>query len=255
VAAGECIGRLPSRRPQRLDPLDGACDGDESLNNIVPGRTALEGRQVEATQETVDRLRLELGEVRASRKRLVLAADADRRAIERELHEGLQQDVVALAVNLQLVSSVVPVDLAAANMLLEEMGRDVQQAIDASGRLAARIYPPLLGSGLALALRAAASTAGIILDVDIAETDELDAGSAAAALCCLRALEHAGPRARATVVVSEEYLTFEIVGAEEPSAEGLARLLDRVEALNGRLTIDRTEGDGTRVAGSLPWPR
>jgi signal transduction histidine kinase len=255
VAAGECTGRLPSRRTQRLDPLDRACNGDESLNDVGPGRIALEARQVEAPQETLDRLRLEVAEVRASRRRIVLAADADRRGFEQELHQGVQQDVVALAVNLQLVSRLADVDLAAAKTLLEEMGRDVQQAIGSSGRLAARIYPPLLGSGLALALRAAASTAGITLDVDIAETEELDAASAAAALCCLEAFEHSGPGARATVVVSEEHLTFEIVDAEERSAEGLARLVDRVEALNGRLTIDTTEGAGTRVAGSLPWPR
>ena len=215
---------------------------------------ALEARQVEATQETLDRLRLELAELHASRKRLVLAADADRRAFEHELHQGLQQDVVALAVNLQLVSRLADVDLAAAKTLLEEMGLDVQQAIDASGRLAARIYPPLLGSGLALSLRAAASTAGIPLHVDIPETDELDAASAAAALCCLEALEHGGPGARATVVVSQEHLTFEIVDAEEQSADGLGCLLDRVEALDGVLTIDTSEGGETRVAGSLPWP-
>jgi len=217
------------------------------------GRIALEARQVEAPQETLHRLRLELTELRASRKRLVLAANADRHAFEHELHEGLQQDVVALAVNLQLVSKLVDVDLAAAQTLLEEMGCHLQQAIDSSGRLAARIYPPLLGSGLALALRAAASTADVTLHVDVAETHDLDAASSAAAVCCLEALEHAGPGARASVALSEEgHLTFEIVDADE-SAEWLSDLLDRVEALDGRLTIETPEGGGTRVAGSLPW--
>ena len=215
---------------------------------------ALEVRRAETPQETLDRLNVELAELRASRKRLVLAADADRRAFEQELHEGLQQDVVALAVNLQLVSRLADDDLAAAKTLLEETGRDVQQAIDAAARLAARIYPPLLGSGLALALRAAASTAGIVLHVEgVADTDEVDAASAAAALCCLQALDHCGPGARATVAVSEGHLTFEIDDEDGRSADGLTGLLDRVEALGGLLTVDKPVGGGTRVAGSLPW--
>jgi hypothetical protein len=95
---------------------------------------------------------------------------------------------------------------------------------------------------------------GIVLRVEgVADTDEVDAASAAAALCCLEALEHCGPGARATVVVSEGHLTFEIVDQDGRSADGLGGLLDRVEALDGLLTVDQPVGGGTRLAGSLPW--
>ena len=98
-------------------------------------------------QESLDQLHLEVGELLASRKRLVLAADADRRRIERELHDGPQQHLVALAVNLQLTRRLVDVDPAAARALLEEMGRDVQEALEGARKLAHRIYPPLLEAG------------------------------------------------------------------------------------------------------------
>ena len=82
----------------------------------------------------------EIDDARA-RRRLVLAADADRRAIERELHEGVQQHLVALAVNLQLARQSADADPEAAKELLEQMGRDVQQALDETAQLAQRIYP------------------------------------------------------------------------------------------------------------------
>ncbi|HEU5212404.1 MAG TPA: histidine kinase, partial [Gaiellaceae bacterium] len=110
-------------------------------------------------RESLDRLRLEVGELRASRKRLVLAADADRRKIERELHEGPQQDLVAVAANLQLASRLVEDDPAAAKALLDEMRRDVREALDVTRKLADRVYPPLLDDGgLGVALRSAAAS-------------------------------------------------------------------------------------------------
>lgn len=236
--------------------VEGAAGDDDEKPPRGGGQevAALEVRHAETPQETLDRLAVELAELRASRKRLVLAADADRRGFEQELHEGLQQDVVALAVNLQLVSRLADDDPAAAQTLLDEIRRDVQQAIDASARLAARIYPSLLGSGLALALRAAAATAGIVLNVEgVADREEVGAASAAAALSCLEALERCAPGARATVVVSEGHLTFEIIDEGGGSADGLAGLVDRVEALDGLLRVDKPVGGGTRLAGSIPW--
>ena len=117
----------------------------------------MESRHVEALRDTLDRLRFEVTELRASRKRLVLAADTDRRIIERDLHEGVQQHLVALAVNLQLAGGLVDADPAAAKALLEEMGRDVQQALDETAKLAQRIYPALIEArGFAATLRSAA---------------------------------------------------------------------------------------------------
>jgi signal transduction histidine kinase len=220
---------------------------------------ALEARHVDALRETLDRLRLEAAELRASRKRLVLAADADRRLIERDLHAAVQQHLVALAVNLQRAGGLVDADPAAASALLEEMGRDVQQALDETAQLAQRIYAPLLAaSGLAAALRTAAISAGISTSVDVtADATYPPEFAGTVYLCCLEAIESAGAGARVTIEVqdADEAVTFELVGDGALSAAGLDRLRDRVEALGGRLTIRPEPGRGTRVSGSLPLAR
>jgi signal transduction histidine kinase len=204
--------------------------------------------------------------LRASRERLALAADADRRGIERDLHDGPQQHLVALAVNLQLARRLADADPAAAKALLDEMGHDVQQALDETGKLAHRIYPPLLeAGGLAAALRAAAASAGIRTRIEVTAGAGYPPEVAGVAyFCCLEVLERIGDGAHATVTVRDEEgaLAFEVVeddaGSEvaAPRSEaGLERLRDRVEALGGRLTIRSEPGHGIRVSGSLPLSR
>src|SRR6266508_5642563 len=120
----------------------------ENILESSCGRSiTLDARHVEALRETLDQLRVEVADLRASRERLVLAADADRRRIERDLHEGVQQHLVALAVNLQIAATLTDADPAAAKALLQEMGADVQQAVDETAQLAQRIYPQLLQAG------------------------------------------------------------------------------------------------------------
>ena len=200
-------------------------------------------------------MRLEAAELRASRKRLVLAADADRRLIERELHAGVQQHLITVAVNLQRLAELVDADPAAAKTLLEEMGRDAQQALDETAQLAERIYPPLLqAGGLAAALRSAAMRAGVTVSVQV-EADASYSPDFAGTVysCCLEALEYAGAGARANLEVRGDASTvaFEFVG-DAHSAARLDRLRDRVEALGGRLTIRREPDGGARVSGLLP---
>ena len=186
----------------------------------------------------------------------MLAADADRREIERELHEHVQQRLVALAVSLQLADKSADVDPASAKALLAEMAGDVQQALDEAARLAQRIYPPLLDAGgLAAALRGAAGSAGVRASLAVAAGTRYPPEVAGAVYwCCLEALEHAGAGARATVTVRDEEgaVAFEVVEDGSPSDAGLERLRDRVEALGGRVTIRSEPGRGTRVSGSLP---
>jgi signal transduction histidine kinase len=219
---------------------------------------------VETLQESLDRLSLEVEELRASRERLVLAADADRRRIERDLHDGPQQHLVALAANLQLARRLAYADPAAAKALIDEMGRDVQQALDEMGKLAHRIYPPLLeAGGLAVALRAAAVSVGVRTRIEVAAGAGYPPEVAGAVyFCCLEVLERAGDGARATVTVRDEEgaLSFEVVedgagSAATASAGLLDRLRDRVEALGGQLTVQSELGRGTRVSGSLPLSR
>jgi signal transduction histidine kinase len=193
-----------------------------------------------------------------------VAADADRRRIERDLHDGPQQQLVALAANLQLARQVADADPAAVKALLEEMGRNVQQALGETGKLAHRIYPPLLDAGgLAVALRAAAVSVGVPTRIDVAAGAGYPPEVAGAVyFCCLEVLEGAGDGARATVTVRDEdgALVFEVVvdgaGSAAPAFNGLlTRLRDRVEALGGQLTVRSEPGQGTRVSGSLPLSR
>jgi len=96
-------------------------------------------------------------ELRASRMRVLAAGDAERRKIERTLHDNVQQHLVALAVNLQLARTLVRSDAAGAIALLEEMSRDVREALESVRAMAQEIYPPLLvDRGLADALRGVA---------------------------------------------------------------------------------------------------
>ena len=184
-----------------------------------------------------------LDELRASRERLVLAADDDRRRIERELHDGVQQHLVAFAVNLQLVRRLLDDDPAAAKALVDELGRDVGQALEEAAQLAQRIHPPLLeAGGLAATLRAAASSADIPASVAVeARGSYPPEVTVTIYLCWVEALEHAGSQAAITVREDQGALVFEIEGG------GVDRLRDRVEALGGDLV-----SSSTRAAGSLP---
>lgn len=220
-------------------------------------------RQDKAVREPLDRLHFEVEELRASRKRLVLAADAYRRRIERELHDGPQQELVAFAVNLQLARRLVDVDPAAVGTLIDDLSRDVKEAIDETRELAHRIYSPLLDAGgLGAALRSAAASVGVRIRVQVATSEASPELAGTVYFCCRAALERAGAGARATVTVHEEdgALVFEIVddGAGSGPATADADIVgvrDRLEALDGELTIASEPGRGTHVSGSLPIPR
>jgi signal transduction histidine kinase len=254
---------LPSHGGAGL--LDAAAAVTDNLRKITTRRSVtLEARHVEAPRETLDRLRLEVAELQASRKRLVLAADADRRMMERGLHDGPQQHLVALAANLELARRLADADSGAAKALLEEMGRDVHRALEETGRFAARIYPPLLeAGGLAVALRTAAASVGIPTRIEVEAGPECPPEVAGTVyFCCLEVLERAGEGARATVMVrdDEEALVFDVVAddagpAATASGAILSRLRDRVEALGGQLTVQSEPGDRICVSGSVPLSR
>jgi signal transduction histidine kinase len=208
-------------------------------------------------QEALEGLRAAVAASRAARERLVLAADANLRGIERELHGGVQQHLVALAMRLQLADLVIESDPPVAKALLEEMREDVQQAHEAAARLAQRIYAPLpeLG-GLAVILRSAAVNAGTSASVDVASGTTYPPEIVHTVYACwLAALDDAGDRPPAiTVREHDGTLAFELVGGGWAD-ERLDAVRDRVEALGGRLTL-RSERDGsTLVSGSLPLAR
>ena len=189
----------------------------------------------------------------------MLAADADRLRIERELHDGTQQDLVGLAVKLQQARGLVDSDPAAAGVLVDEMRGDVQESLDRLRSLAQRIYPPQLeAQGLPAALRSAAASAGVRVRIDVEASGVYPQEvSAIVYLCIVAAFERLVTGTTVAIGIREEngFVAFEIVAEDvgvDPADAHLAAIRDRVEALGGRLTITAVSGGGTRIAGSLP---
>jgi len=187
-------------------------------------------------------------EQRAVRERLVLAADADRRAIERELHGGVHQYLVALATTVQLARRAADSDPAAVDPLLDEMERDVRRALDEMSALSQRIYPATLElGGLGALLRSAAVQAGAPASVDVsASSNYAPEVTFTVYLCWLAALASARPEQQVTisVVEAEGTLSFELSAALDADFE---QLQDRIEALGGSLAMEHG-----RLSGSLP---
>jgi signal transduction histidine kinase len=212
----------------------------------------------EQLQDVVNRLQGEVAELRRSRKRLVEAASNDRRALERALHDGVQQHLVALAVDLRRLAGLVEDQPAAAKELLDEMAANLREALAGTIALAEKIYPPLLeGRGLATSLRAAAESAGITIVADIPVGAEYPPEiSAALYWSCVEALASASRGSQATVKVQDGdgVVTFDIAVAGRHPMARLDRLRDRVEALDGRLSVNQ-EDIGSRVHGWLPFSR
>lgn len=196
-----------------------------------------------------------LDELRGSRRRLVASADADRRAIERALHDGLQQHLVALAMYVQRAKALVDSDAPAATAVLEETATLVRQAIDEAARLALRIYPPLLESrGLAGSLRSAAEEAGVTLSADVNLARTIPAHVTAALYwTCVEALA-AAPRATNVTITARnagQVVEFEVVRTGGYAAEEVERLRDRIEALGGQMNVIEASGTA-RLSGWLP---
>ena len=209
-----------------------------------------------AARRELDRVRLEVGELRASRLRLALAADAERRDLERTLHDGVQQQLVGLAANLDLAAASVEADPPEAVRLLGALRREVQDALEETRSLAERIYPPLLeAGGLSVALRSAAAHADIPIQIDVSIGGPCPPEIAGVVYsCCLDVVERTDARTPMGVTVHDEEgtLAFEVVAACELGADLPSR--DRVEAFGGRLTIHEGPDHQTRLVGSLPLP-
>ena len=200
-------------------------------------------------------MRREIAELRASRRRLAIAVDDERRSIERALHDGVQQQLVGIAANLELAAGSVEADPVAAKRLLGEMAREAQRAMEDARALAERIYPPMLDpAGLGVALRSAAANANVPIRIDI-EGDQAYPNEIAGTVyfCCLDVLERAAAGTTVAITVRNEggTVSFEIVTNVDADLEA-SPMRDRVEALEGRWSIRSGPGAQTRVAGSIP---
>ena len=171
-----------------------------------------------ALQASLDELHRQAEELRASRARVVSAADAERRRIERDLHDGAQQHLLGIVVNLRLARELAQADPVEATALLEAIGRDAREAVEEIRELAHGIYPPLLlDRGLGEALDAAARRAPARARVEMAAPRRYSLElEATVYFCCLEAFQnaakHAGESARIVARVWEDQgaLRFEV---------------------------------------------
>ena len=213
----------------------------------------------EERREVVARLTDEVAAVRASRRRVAEAAHSDRRAIERELHDGVQQHLVALAVDLQRLAGLIDADAGAAEALVAEMRANIREAVGEATKLATRTYPPIIdGRGLAAALRFAANQAGIAALVEVpAGADYPREITATLYWTWVDAIAMASAGSESTFRVFEPDggLAFELTIPGQCPEDRVEGLRDRMEALGGRLTVDDRPDGSTRLQGWLPLLR
>ena len=205
-------------------------------------------------------------ELRASRQRLVAAQDAERRKLERNLHDGAQQQLVALAVKQRLAAGLVAKDPEKASAMLAALEEETTEALENLRDLARGIYPPLLadqGLPAALASQARKSTVPVEVDADGVGRYPQEA-EAAVYFCCLEALQNVAKYAQATLVRVrlsgyDGELTFEVTddgqgfdAARTPLGSGMQNMADRLAALDGSLEVRSRPGEGATVTGRLP---
>jgi len=268
----DLLALLVVERPREAEHFQ---PGEERALGEVVGRlgVVLHNRALDAAlQTTLDDLREANAELTASRARLVSAADAERRRIERDIHDGAQQHLAALAVNLGLARTLLggdPEDTVAVEGLLDEMQADVRETIAQVRDLAHGIYPPLLRqAGLPEALRAAATRSPNAVTVELAGIDGRQEPDVEAALyfCALEALQNIAkhaPDAAATVRLGATggRLVLEVEDdgpgydpGADAAGQGRQNMTDRVGAVGGTVRVDTVPGRGTLVRAEVPVP-
>jgi signal transduction histidine kinase len=209
-------------------------------------------------------LRARLTELQASRARLVQATEAERRRIERDLHDGTQQRLVSIAISLGLLESKLPTDSAQARPIVRETRESLMAALAELRELTQGIHPTILTErGLPTALdelcRRAALPAHLQLELDQRLPDQVESASyflVSEALTNAAKHSHAS-EVRVKATYAGEVLTVEVVddgigGAAVGRGTGLRGLTDRVEALGGTLTVSSPLGRGTMLHAEFP---
>jgi signal transduction histidine kinase len=247
---GELLGALSVSMPEN-DPLDGA---RERLIRDLASQAGLVLRNVRLIEE-----------LRGSRQRLVSAQDEERRKIERNIHDGVQQQLVAMNVQLGLLARAASTDPKVAEMATDLQTR-VTGALEDLRDLARGIYPPLLADrGLAAALDAQARKAAVSVTIDAEPIGRFPQDvEATVYFCALEALNNVAKYAdasRATIRLTNgaREVRFEVEDdgrGFDPRVTsygtGLQGMADRLAAVGGQLEVDSEPGHGTRVAGTVP---
>jgi signal transduction histidine kinase len=209
-------------------------------------------------------VKAQLEEVRASRERIVRAADEERRRVERNLHDGAQQRLVSLSLALGMAQAQMAGSSPAVAATLAEAEAELREAIGELSELARGIHPAILTeAGLAAALESLVEHAPVPVRLHTELSDRLSPlVEATAYFVVAEALTNVAKYAAANSVelratVAEGWLRLIVAddgvgGADPERGSGLRGLLDRVAALGGRLSIDSALGGGTRLTAEIP---
>jgi signal transduction histidine kinase len=251
VHRGELLGALSVAMPpnEPLTPVG------EKLIGDLASQAGLVLRNVRLIEE-----------LRASRQRLVAAQDGERRRLERNLHDGAQQQLVALAVQLRLAQGLAEKESPNVSELLGQLQTQSAEALDNLRDLARGIYPPLLADqGLVSALSAQVRKASLPVEVQSDGVGRYDQEAEAAVyFCCLEALQNVGKyagatKARVRLATDGSELSFEVTddgkgfdSERVPLGSGLQNMADRLAALGGSVEVRSRPGQGTTILGRLP---
>jgi signal transduction histidine kinase len=195
-----------------------------------------------------------------------VAADDERRRIERDLHDGGQQRLVALRIRLELADEMLATNPVRAREMLHRLGDDVDAALEELRALAAGVYPPMLEDrGLPAAIRAAALLSPVPTQLNVDGSDRYpDDVETAAYFCCVEALQNVAkhaPDATSVQIALDRNgeLRFEVrddgpgfVSQEGRPGRGLVNMRDRLAAVGGELEVSSGPGEGTTVVGRVP---
>jgi signal transduction histidine kinase len=248
---GELLGALAVDMPPN-DPIDPT---RQRLVRDLASQAGLVLRNVRLIEE-----------LRTSRRRIVTVQDERAKRLERNIHDGAQQQLVALSVKLGLAKNLAGRDPEGERQILDQLQREVIEALENLRDLARGIYPPLLADkGLPEALTAQARKSSVPVTVDADNVGRYPQEvEAAVYFCALEALQNVAKyaeasRARVRLSMDDGRLSFAITDdgrgfdpSIAPSGSGLQNMADRLAALGGSLEVSSTPGQGTTVAGWLP---
>ena len=262
---GEELGELAvkKRAGEPMTPVE------EKLLADLAAQTGQVLRNVRLTADLKARLEeisTQATDLRESRQRIVAARDAERRRLERNIHDGAQQHLVALAVKLRLTATLARRDAARALPSIHELRRQTRDALETLEVLAAGLYPPALRDrGIAAALSAQVAPTQVPVEViDQVQRRYPEDLEAAVYFCCQEAIQNALKHARATRITvrlddHEETLTFTVSddgsGFDPSTARqgaGMQNMADRIAAAGGLLEVVSRDGSGAVVTGRVP---
>ena len=266
---GESLSGLPQderarRELSRDDIKTASLLHDPTLlerRDLLDGVLAAASLSIEMARLRVE-VRLQLAEVEASRARIVEAGYEERRRLERDLHDGAQQRLVSLGVQVRRLQLSLPRDARILSPALDQIVAEIGAAISDLRQIAAGVRPARLDEGLAAALRDLARTSPVPVDVEATgERASASVEAAAYFVACeafTNAVKHGSP-SRITVRALEDNGTLHVTvsddgvgGAVVRRGSGLAGLRDRVAAHGGTLEIVSPHGSGTRVEVAIP---